>query len=306
MKKNRNLILLLAIFLVLVGIYFGLKSWNENKDQREAEKAEEETIYVLEEQEMTALSYTDGESEMSFVREDDNWYYEGDKEIPMSYDAVESIADTIMSLTAVRELEDPDALEDYGLTEPAYTIEYVADSEENAVYVGNMAGENYYLTVGDTGKVYTVTSELISSLVFDLADVVDHDDVPSIGSGNLTQVDVTENGETVTYTEEDDLAQLAGGFGVLSLDTCADYHVTEETLADYGLDESDRITATATYTTTNSDDETENLTFTVYIGDVTSDEYQYVMVEGSKMVYQVSTSVVENMIVVSEEEVAEE
>ncbi len=71
------------------------------------------------------------------------------------------------------------------------------------------------------------------------------DVVPAISSGSLKKVKITENGETTTYKEEDELAELAGGFGVLTLTECADYHVTDEELSAYGLDEASRITAEA-------------------------------------------------------------
>ena len=125
----------------------------------------------------------------------------------------------------------------------------------------------------------------------------------SIGSGNLLKVEVTEDGKTTTFEDEDDLAQLAGGFGVLTLDTCIDYHATEDTLSEYGLEEASRITAIAAYSDPDTEEELE---FTVYIGDMADEENQYVMVEDSILVYQVSKDVVENMIVVSEEEVSEE
>lgn len=304
MKQKKNMVLLGAIFLVLVIIYIALNMWNKNKEEQAAQEAEDTTIHLVEAEELDKICYTDGATTMSFVKEDGTWYYEEDKEIPISQDSIGSIEDIVLNLTATRELENPDELEDYGLTEAQYTLWYTADGEdkENAIYVGSATGDNFYLTINDTEKVYVNTGDLVYAMLFDLSEILDNDDVPSIGSGNLVQVDVTENGKTMTYTEEDDLAQLAGGFGVLDLSDCVNYHVTEEKLEEYGLDEDNRIKAVATYTDSDEGEQT----FTVYIGSVVDEENQYVMLEGSKMVYQVSVSVVENMIVVSEEETAEE
>ena len=303
MKQRKNMLFLVAILVVLVLIYFGLNSWNKSKEEKAAREEEEKTIYLVGDDELTAISYTDGYSSMDFVMEDGTWYYEADKEIPMSQDAVESIENLIVNLTAERELEDPDELEDYGLTAPVYTVQYTADDVENVIYIGNMTGENYYVTVNEAEKVYVCSSELVDGMTFDLSGVVQNDQVPSIGSGNLLKVEVTEDGTTTVYEDEDSLAQLAGGFGVLSLDTCVDYHIAEDELSEYGLDEESRITAVATYS--DSDTEEEE-TFTVYIGDMADEEYQYIMVKDSILVYQISADVVENMIVVNEEEVAEE
>ncbi len=299
MSQKRNLILLLALFLVLSVIYIGLDKWNQAEEEKEAKKAEEEMIQVIVDADITWIQYTDGSNIMSYVLENDTWQFEIDTEIPMSQENVENIEKTISELTAVRELESPDALEDYGLTNPSYTLKYKSDGKENSILVGNMTGENYYLMVEETQKVYVCTSDLVNTLTFELADVVQNDQVPTIGSGNLLKVEIIEDGKTTVFEEEDELAQLAGGFGVLTLSDCVDYHVTDETLKTYGLNKKERMTATATY---SSSDTEENKNFTVYIGKETEEENQYIMVEDSKMVYQVSKDIIGNMTVVSEEE----
>ena len=111
------------------------------------------------------------------------------------------------------------------------------------------------------------------------------------------KVEITENGSTVAYEEEEDLSELAGGWGTLSLSAPKDYHVTEETLADYGLDEASRTTAVAEYEDTDSG---EKETFTVYLGSTDSDGNRYVMVKDSVLVYTISQSVAENMLTVDE------
>lgn len=91
------------------------------------------------------FSYTDGTDAMSFAKEEDTWYYEADREIPMVQDTVQTMADALQDVTAVRELQEPDALEDYGLDAPSYTIEYTEeDGETGTLYIGDMTGENYY------------------------------------------------------------------------------------------------------------------------------------------------------------------
>ena len=135
---------------------------------------------------------------------------------------------------------------------------------------------------------------------------------------------MTKGEESRSYTDADSLTELAGGFGAFKLSSPVDYHVTEETLAEYGLDEENRTTVVASYeesaddassstesedTNDSSDtsdmasdsdsedsDSSSEKTFTVYLGKETEDNYRYVMVDGSKMVYKVSTAVINNMI----------
>lgn len=293
MKKNK-LMILLIVLVALVAVYFGLSAYNKHAENKKEEKEKEAEIHLVDADSLTKISYTNGSTTMTFVSEDGTWYYDEDHEIPIDQSTIESLESTITGLEAVREIDDPDDLEDYGLTSPLYEISYTdSDDKEHTLHVGDATGENYYVSVDDSEKVYTIDSSLTGSLQFDLSGVVDNDDVPSIGSGNLKKVEITVNGETTKYKDEDDLSELAGGFGALSLSEPVDYHVTDETLSNYGLTEAERTTATATYK--NGDDKES---FTVYIGKENGDGSRYLMVDGSKLVYQVSTDIINNMITV--------
>ena len=74
-----------------------------------------------------------------------------------------------------------------------------------------------------------------------------------------------------------------------TLTQCADYNVKD--LAKYGLDEANRITVTTTYKDSTSGDKK---TCTVYVGNVNGDN-RYVQLKDSNMVYEVGSSIVENM-----------
>lgn len=299
MKQKKTMLLLAGTLIVLAGCYAGLKAYNSYAEKEEEARAEEEKIYLVQTDGLTSISYTDGEFQMTFVQEDGDWYYDSDREIPIDAGVVEQITGTVSSLTAVRELEDPDDLSDYGLTDPSYTVQYVTeDGKEGSIDIGNMTGENYYAKREDSDTVYTITDDLVYGLSFDLNGFVENDTVPSISSGNLTRVEVTENGTTAEYTDEEAIAELAGGWGTLTLTDLADCHVTEDTLGDYGLEEADRIRAVASYTDSSTEEEE---TFTVYIGGTDADgTNRYVMVDGSVLVYRVSSDIIDNMITVDD------
>ncbi len=307
MKQRRNVIILVAVLVVLVVLYLGLRYGNQKAEEDEEAREEAEAIHLVTAEDLSAMGYESGGDSMSYTYTQGKWIYDGDPEIALQQIELDAMEEDILGLTAVRELEDPDALEDYGLTDPAYTIWYTADGTTSTIYIGNEVDGNYYATVDDTGKVYTITGTILQDLYYDLLDIAELDQVPAIGSGNLLKVDVSRPGdETVVYTDEEDLAQLAGGFGALTLDTVENYHGTEDELADYGLDPESRITVTADYTDNDTGEETS---FTVYLGSSGTDstgEYQYLTVEDSRIVYRVSKSVAENLMTVSEEDEDEE
>ena len=297
-RKKKKTIILLAMILLLVVANGAASAWNDKSEKKKEKEAEASKIYLTDASDITAYSYSDGSQNMSFAKVDDTWEYDEDNEIPMNQDTVQSTADAIRQMEAVRELENPDQLSDYGLDKPSYTIQFQDnDGVTTEILIGNGAGENYYATVGDSGKVYTISSGFQDYLQFDLTNLVQYDTVPSIGSGNLKSVTITENGTDTVYEEDDQVGELAGGFGALSLTDCANYHASAEELAEYGLDESQRITAKAVYT----DSSDKEQTFTVYLGKTDdAGENRYVIVEGSDMVYRISETVAQNMISIEE------
>ena len=297
-RKKKKTIILLVMILLLIVANGAASAWNDKSEKKKEKEAEASKIYLTDAGDIIAYSYSDGNQNMSFTKVDDTWEYDEDNEIPVNQDTVQSTADAIRQITAVRELDNPDQLSDYGLDKPSYTIQFQDnDGVTTEILIGNGAGENYYATVGDSGKVYTISSDFQNYLQFDLTNLVQYDTVPSIGSGNLKSVTITENGTDTVYEDDDQVGELAGGFGTLSLTDCVNYHASAEELAEYGLDESQRITAKAVYT----DSENKEQTLTVYLGKTDdAGENRYVMVEGSDMVYRISETVAQNMISIEE------
>lgn len=52
-------------------------------------------------------------------------------------------------------------------------------------YIGNATGENYYVTYGDKSKIYTVSSDITSSLSYSLDNLIETDTFPTLSTGNL-------------------------------------------------------------------------------------------------------------------------
>lgn len=322
LKQQKRIIGLAVMVVILFALYVILGKWNDHQEEKEAEKEKEETVYVTEEEDITKLSYKTGAEIMSFTKTNDQWVYDTDTKIPMDQDAVQTVADAVGSLIAVRELSNPDELSDYGLDAPSYTINYTReDGSSEVLNIGNAVGDNYYASKESGESVYTVSGDLLSNFEFDIAAYVKHEEVPSIGSDNLKKVIVETKGEKTEYTEEEQLEQLAGGFGALTLEDCANYHATEKELKSYGLDQANRTTVTAVYEDSNS----EEKEFVLYIGNVSNEESEdssdefgldeseetdeeitrYIVRKDSDMVYLEGEAVIENMTVYDEDEVSE-
>ena len=164
------------------------------------------------------------------------------------------------------------------------------------IKVGNATGNDYYATVDDTEKVYTIPATSLDDIQTELDQIAQLYTYPSIGSGNLKKEVITQNGETTTYDSEnedqaEDVAAVAGGLGAVKLSEAADYSVDDADLAGYGLDATSRITVEVTYT---SDDEDQ--TMTLYIGGENGSGDRYVMMNDSRIVYLISDEICNNIL----------
>lgn len=298
-RKNKGLFILAAVLVLLLAVYFGLRAWNQSEEKRreEADKAAEIHVTDTAADDIVSMSFDVGSGEMAFSRTDGKWYYTPDADFPLAQSYPEDMAAALGNITADRELEDGDSLADYGLDEPAYTLSFTdADGSTTELYFGNMTGEDYYVTVGDSGTVYTVASTVIDSLNYTLDDIAQFDEYPSIGSGNLVKETITQNGQTTVYDseneeQEEDITAIAGGLGAVELSEAADYSAADEDLAGFGLDETARITVEAVYT---QDDEDKVLT--LYIGGEDGNGNRYVMINDSRIVYLISGEICNNIL----------
>lgn len=296
-KKKKQMMLLLGVFVLLLVVLFCMKWMNQKQEEKLAQKKEAERIFITDMKQISHISYHIGEEEMTFAVEDGNWIYEPDKDFPLGSYYPDLIADAFGNLEAVRELEEVDDAADYGMDQPAYTVE-LTDEElgEETLYFGDASGEDYYLMVKSTGKIYTVSSDALKYFDYSLADMAALDQYPSIGSGNLLKEEIVKNGEMIIYDSENEddtenIAAVAGGLGAATLSNVANYSAEEEELSNYGLTEDERIVVKVTYS-----EDGEEKEMILYIGNEDGEDSRYVMINDSKIVYLIGTEICSNIL----------
>lgn len=293
MRQKKTLMILILVFAGLLALYAGITFYQKNQS---AKKSSSDQLIIKNMNAITSISYNNGQ-DLSFVKKNGTWHYEKDGEYPLEQSYLNTMASQFQKITAVRRLKNGDSLEDYGLEKPAYTIKVKDKSgTETTYYIGNASGDNYYLTLDDKSEIYTVSADLLSNLSYSLKDMMKTDTFPTLSSGNLKKVVVTDGGKNKTYTKKskNDMDDIAGGLGVFTFGDCQNYSVKDNELSKYGLDSKSRVSVYITYKDTESK-QTKNLT--LYIGSKDKDkENYYVQLKGSKMVYLSDADVVKNIL----------
>lgn len=301
-SRQRTLWILLAVLAVLLIAFFILKNSNEKKEEAEEKSKEAEVVHIYETDSLEKFSYEDSEgNEMSFEKQEDEWKYSKDTAVLLNADSLSTMSSAFSDIKAVKEIEKPDDLKDYGLSEPSYKL-LLTDKEGKAdlLLIGGQTGENYYIMREEDEKVYTVSADIISQMVWDVKDLVQKENFVSVTENNfvkevITKADGTETiYDSANEEQKDKVPEVAQAFAGFYFTDCADYHVTDETLANYGLDEKSRTKVVLTYTDTNADGEEEQKEVTFYVGSKDStNTYYYVQLEGSQMVNTVTITSVD-------------
>lgn len=296
-KKKKQMLILLGVFALLLVMLLCMKWINQKQDEKLAQEKEAERIFITDMEQISYISYNIGEEELTFAVEDGNWIYEPDKDFPLDSYYPDLLADAFGNLEAVRELEEIDDKSDYGMDNPAYTVKLTDEEKgEEILYFGDASGEDYYLMVKSTGKIYTVSSDALKYFEYSLADMAALDQYPSIGSGNLLREEIVKNGETIIYDSENEddtenIAAVAGGLGAATLSKVANYSVENGELSNYGLTETERIVVKVTYS-----EDGEEKEMTLYIGNKDGEDSRYVMINDSKIVYLIGTEICSNIL----------
>lgn len=294
-KKINNIVALLGTFVVLLIIFFGVQKWNDAEAEMQEVEEEAAKIYAFEASELEKMAYSDGENIWSFEKEDGTWVYADDPTITLVQDTMTGMEEAFSKIEAVKEIEDPDNFADYGLDIPLYEIVLTENGIDHTLLIGDSTGENYYVMEDGTESVYTVASDITSEMIWSLSSLAEKDTFPYVAQDNFVKmIIISPDGTETIYDSEDEeqaevVESISSSFSVTYFTDCADYHVTDETLVEYGLDEASRTTVTVIH---NTEDEGQEEVF--YIGSLDEEgTYYYVQLDGSQRVNRVLKESVE-------------
>lgn len=201
MEKRKKGLLMAAVLLVAVIAVYGavIHFSKESETETEAE-ASSMVISSVDSDAIVAIDYENNGKQMSFVKEDGQWLYEADRDFPVLQDSLTAMTNELAAVTAVRKLEDPEDLSEYGLDTPVWTIHYTdSDGRTSTIMVGstNDSVDGCYLQLEDDTAVYMVDAAFTESFITDLYELADMEDFPTIETASMTGLTIQAGEKTL-------------------------------------------------------------------------------------------------------------
>lgn len=205
-KQTKTLTVLAAALVVCGGAYAALRVWNDRQAQID------DTVYVTQLSDLTALSLNNGQGELSFTKAEDVWQYDGDDAFPADQEAVENLAEQVGSLAAIRVINDPEDLSAYSLDEPALQATVTAgDGTAVTLLLGDVSDSYCYAKRTDSDTVYTVSTDLPENLEsLELLDLAAIPDFPDLGTDTISSLTWESGGTTLTLTKTETAGTESG------------------------------------------------------------------------------------------------
>lgn len=308
MKKNYGLLAGCLVVAALGVIYVGAGAYQDHTKEKERQQAEAENIYMTDFSDIQDISYDNDGDVLAFTKDGDSWSYDGDEQFPVNTTRMDSLAGTVKKLQAVRKLEGGDDLTAYGLDTPLRRVTITADERETVtILIGDKTADgNYYAVIDGQNVPYLISSSLFDETAYGLEDMMALEKFPAVLGTDIQSITIEKNGVSEHYvkkkldeetpphsrsaesedgtiawyrgsddTEDNKLPDnsalnvLADSLSGLVVKSCANYKVTDEELAEYGLDHPQAV-ITYTY-----EKDGEEKTFTLSVGNTGEDGTTY-------------------------------
>ena len=299
MKRMKKLLVLLGVLIILcVGI--GIATGVEKRIDRISSIDEE--IISVDIDALESISLTKDGKKLAFEKKEEQWKDKEDEAFPVDQDKMQEFLEHFQSVKASFQIQDVEDLEQYGLTKPQCTIIFHASEESTELRLGDFStmDSKRYVTLDDK-TVYLIDEDLSEYVSTSRDDFMKQDAVPeydqiqqiAISGGESLQIDYLPD-EVYSYTDKYDYYLVDGDshkavstvnvesfltkLKNLDVTDYVTYQVTEEELAEYGLDEPER-SVKVTYTKEDAQN-----SFTIDFGK--KKDKNYFRMNDSKIVYQ--------------------
>ena len=286
MNRSKRLYILIGILAAASAATFAVTRMEDKKEQI---KTSGEVVLEIDPESVDSLSWAYDGTTLSFHKnEDGTWLYDTDEAFPVDPEKIQALLEQFQAFSAAFTIENAEDLSQYGLDNPTCTITLTAGDDSYTIDLGSYStmDEQRYVSDGD-GNVYLAVSDPLEEYDATLSDIILQDKTPGVSkvsslsfSGASDYSIFYEEDSAFTYCADDVYFTEQNG-ETLPLDTSrvksylstinrldltdyVTYHVTDEELASYGLDNPE-LTITEVYTGEKEDGEEEEQTFVLHV-----------------------------------------
>ncbi len=324
MKRSKRIYILLGVLAVVCLATFAAIKFEERQEQI---RTSEEVILELAAEEVQSLSWSYGDTTLSFTRnESGNWRWDEDEAFPVNEEKMNELLEQFSAFSVSFAIEEVADYSQYGLDTPACTIILATAEQEYTLTLGDFSklDSQRYVSIGD-GNAYLVSTDPMETYEITIKDIIEHDkalDYDAISAIRFTgayewSIDYLEDStnsvceEDVYFTDglplDTDLVDSYLDDMTLTLNSYVSYNATEEELETYGLNDPE-LSITVDYTIKGETEEDEDIpgSYTLHISRsaeqraMTEEEEEeltswaaYARVGESQILYQIGSSVYE-------------
>jgi hypothetical protein len=208
-NKNKVLLILVAVLVMICAIYFIITKVTEAKETKKESEATAESeanrIWVTQIDEVTGISIHDGDTQLDFEKTDGTWYTTEDIDFPVDQDKMSALVSEYSDVESSRSLVNGDDLSAYGLDAPSLIISVTdGNGVVTQLLVGDKVGDEYYLKTADGDTIYTVADTVVSTVSgLTLYDYVKINQLPTVTADQIENITVDAGDKTYVMDAED-------------------------------------------------------------------------------------------------------
>lgn len=312
-KKKKQTVTILALFVVLFALgvtYIFASKYQKSKEATDTEE-ESTVLYKLEEDEITKLHFTNEKSDLTFIKDGDDWKLESDTAFPVDQTKLTTMVGDIASVTASRTITNNCTdLSEYELDSPTLSVE-VTDKEGTVKTITygmeSVAAEGCYAYTDDEKTIYVVPSNVTSDFDYTQSQFMVVPDAPDVSEEYVTSYavdkkkgkdfvatydkdhakyknvygwDIKKSYSQTVAGDQDGLQAVFAGLSSLEYTEGVLYHATAKELKQYGLS-NPGYRLNVRYYTVKSEDSTDSSTDTSQIEESDKEYHDFELLVGN-------------------------
>lgn len=205
--QKKQFIGICILVVLCVAAYFGLKTYNEKAAEKEQQEAEDKKIEAvsIDKEKVKSFSYQVNGNTITFEKEEDTWYYKDDHSINIDQDAISTMLNATVEVTAEQKLENVEDIGEYGFDSPTNVLTFEMEDGTRTITIGmqNEITSEYYIMDNNSNAIYVVQTNLNTTFSKSVEDVTAEEEEEESAEDGTAGEENTEDGTVEDTTESE-------------------------------------------------------------------------------------------------------